>query len=427
VQARGKPGPQGGALILLPGRDPARRSGGGESYGLAQALAATHAGYAPQLFTIGRRSALFETAFGVVDRVSMPVPSRSMFACVQRPWFVRAVVDFLRGRPGPHVIHGFGGWADTAVASARALERAGVEAVAVTTLYAPQEHEALGKLADPIIRRDPLQRARHELELRFIRYVSAPVEDAPCARRASSLSTTNRCARSRSAYGDGLPVRRLPHVAPTAFRDHLETAQPKQRRRPQHGARRQRDGISQMLCGILRRARAGRRADDPDQRSERRVLEQTPSPELLLQEPVGVVARRERDRPRARRERLHQNPAARLPTSGAARQLSDQREGALLRTKVGKPQRLIGVEHDAQRDVRKVVALGDHLRPDQHAGVGCLERRQRLRGAVLRRRRIGIEPEDRKAGAAAQATPARDTITGARMASPQTLIDLGSS
>ncbi len=228
MQARGKPGPQGGALILLPGRDPARRSGGGESYGLAQALAATHAGYAPQLFTIGRRSALFETAFGVVDRVSMPVPSRSMFACLQRPWFVRAVVDFLRRRPGPHVIHGFGGWADTAVASARALERAGVEAVAVTTLYAPQEHEALGKLADPIIRRDPLQRARHELELRFIRYVSAPVEGrALCAARVvvvnhESVRTLAERLRRRTA-GSSASIRcpdrlpRPPRAGASAF------------------------------------------------------------------------------------------------------------------------------------------------------------------------------------------------------------------
>ena len=45
-----------------------------------------------------------------------------------------------------------------------------------------------------------------------------------------------------------------------------------------------------------------------------------------------------------------------------------ERERPLLGTEVREAQRLVGVDHDAERHIPEVVTLGDHLRADQHAG-----------------------------------------------------------
>ena len=74
-------------------------------------------------------------------------------------------------------------------------------------------------------------------------------------------------------------------------------------------------------------------------------------------------------------DRLHEH-ASLTAAPGAAGELRDQREGALLGAEVRKAQRGVGVEDDAEADVGKVVALGDHLRADQDAAVGRLEAAQ---------------------------------------------------
>jgi hypothetical protein len=53
-------------------------------------------------------------------------------------------------------------------------------------------------------------------------------------------------------------------------------------------------------------------------------------------------------------------------TAGAAAGLHQQAEEALGRAEVAGEQRAVGVDGRHQRDVPEVVALGDHLRADQH-------------------------------------------------------------
>ena len=89
---------------------------------------------------------------------------------------------------------------------------------------------------------------------------------------------------------------------------------------------------------------------------------------------------------------------------GAARELRDQRERALLGAEVGEAQRRVGVEHDAERDVGEVVALGDHLRAEQQP-LG----RARGSGRAARARRPWSPPCRRRAG-----TPARRAPRAAR-------------
>ena len=79
--------------------------------------------------------------------------------------------------------------------------------------------------------------------------------------------------------------------------------------------------------------------------------------------------------------------------------MRDERERSLLGAEVGEAKRLVGVEHDPQRHVREIVALGHHLGSD--------EQPRRCRGEPLERPaahaeagRVGVEPKHREVGVA---------------------------
>jgi len=65
-----------------------------------------------------------------------------------------------------------------------------------------------------------------------------------------------------------------------------------------------------------------------------------------------------------RQQRLDDRFATALSASGTARDLRQQLEGALVRTKVREAQSDVRGDHTHQRDLGKVVALRDHLRAD---------------------------------------------------------------
>ena len=146
-------------------------------------------------------------------------------------------------------------------------------------------------------------------------------------------------------------------------------------------------------------ARAGclvvRAGHDPDQVRERRIAQRTAALELAGQEAVGVVAGGGLDRGRGGRAGLDEHAAAARAAAGAARELRDQRERPLLGAEVREAQGRVGVEHDAERHVREVVALGHHLGAEQEASRRGVEAREQLRHGVLGRRRVGVEAEDR--------------------------------
>ena len=115
---------------------------------------------------------------------------------------------------------------------------------------------------------------------------------------------------------------------------------------------------------------------------ERRVAERLAALQLAGEEAVAVVARGVDDRSSLGRDRLHEH--APLPSApDAPGELGDQRERALLGAEVREAQRRVRVEHDAERDIREVVALGDHLRSDQHPALRRLEAAQQRADAAL--------------------------------------------
>ena len=64
--------------------------------------------------------------------------------------------------------------------------------------------------------------------------------------------------------------------------------------------------------------------------------------------------------------RLNQDLAGALLAAGTAGDLDDQLRHALVAAKVRAEQALIGVDHADKRQLRKVMALGQHLRADQY-------------------------------------------------------------
>src|SRR5919201_3502895 len=132
-------------------------------------------------------------------------------------------------------------------------------------------------------------------------------------------------------------------------------------------------GVPHALGRGLRRFGLGGGDLDADHVGERRVAERAAALELPGEEALRVVGGGVADRGRLGRQGLDQHPAAALAAAASPGELRDQGEGALLRTEVREAERGVGVEDDAEDDVREVVALGDTLGSDQDAGLSLVE------------------------------------------------------
>ena len=190
-------------------------------------------------------------------------------------------------------------------------------------------------------------------------------------------------------------ARRLRRDAPRVLRlrDELRAvapAEPQQRRRPEQ--LRAADPGLQLVERPHDRLELGAGDDDPHEVRERRVAERAAPLELLGEEAPDVVARRVGDRPRVGLERLHDH-APRRVAAAAPRELGDQLERALLGAEVGHREAGVGVDHGGELDPGEVVALGDHLRPEQDAGLGVAEAAERLGHLLGLRDGVRVEPD----------------------------------
>ena len=103
------------------------------------------------------------------------------------------------------------------------------------------------------------------------------------------------------------------------------------------------------------------------------------------------MARRELDRPRVGLEGLHED-AARSVASAAAGELRQELEGALLGAEVREPEPRVGVDDRRQVDAGEMVALGDHLGPEQDGAPRGGEAPERLGQRPGAGDRVGVEP-----------------------------------
>ena len=90
----------------------------------------------------------------------------------------------------------------------------------------------------------------------------------------------------------------------------------------------------------------------------------------------------------------------RLAASGAAGHLGEQLEGALGGAEIGHAEADIGGDDADQGDVGNVVALGDHLRADQHVVVAFAEILQDGFVLALAGDGVAIEARDARGGKA---------------------------
>src|ERR1700683_2379258 len=130
------------APVVLVGLDPLRHTGGAGSYVVAHALAASAAGFSPQIFCAGSVSGSERAEFGTVHRVATPTRHYLLGPVNTRP-LARAIADYLVAcdQDPPHIVHGFGPWAATAVDATAELAKRGIAAVPVASAFTVAAHE----------------------------------------------------------------------------------------------------------------------------------------------------------------------------------------------------------------------------------------------------------------------------------------------
>jgi glycosyltransferase involved in cell wall biosynthesis len=144
-------------IVFVAGKDPELEIGGGHSsYVRAYARSAIRAGFEPHLFCTGQDDSTFETGYGIVHRTRSlwpfrPVPGMGWpgyipASVLNVPQLSRRIDRFLRGRPGPHLFHGFSIWGAAAVTSARRIRRRGDRAVVLQSAYTSLTHESKAKM-----------------------------------------------------------------------------------------------------------------------------------------------------------------------------------------------------------------------------------------------------------------------------------------
>ncbi len=70
---------------------------------------------------------------------------------------------------------------------------------------------------------------------------------------------------------------------------------------------------------------------------------------------------------------LDDNLSGPVGTAAAAGQLQDEREGLFLGAELRELQRQVGIDYGGKRDIREMMALGDHLRAEENTTLGGAE------------------------------------------------------
>ena len=98
------------------------------------------------------------------------------------------------------------------------------------------------------------------------------------------------------------------------------------------------------------------------------------------------------------KQRLHHCLPSNVAAASPARNLGEQLKGALAGAKLGQAETDVRGNHADQRDPRKIVPFGDHLRADQHVdfpgGKPCEERGNRASPAD----RVAVDSRDARLG-----------------------------
>ena len=125
-----------------------------------------------------------------------------------------------------------------------------------------------------------------------------------------------------------------------------------------------------------------------------RVAENPAHFHLLFVEGPVVLLCRGQDAGLVRMIRLDQSESFFVPPAGPADRLHQQLPGALTGTVIAREERQIRQQHAHQRHIREIVALHNHLRPDQDVRLMIREGLHNFFMAVFSARRVEIHPQD---------------------------------
>jgi glycosyltransferase involved in cell wall biosynthesis len=211
----------GRPLVMIAGRDPTFGDGGHSSYVVAHALAATDAGFSPQVFCASDRSERVQMDFGTLRRVASPMHRGYRNERVHRPFLARGVASYVVGLddPGPHILHSFGAWATIGVQAAEMLARRGVATIPIASAFTTLTHENRAKVQALAPQHGLGHRLRYHRDYLWVRAVAGPAELR--GYRDSALVLVNYDSVRRlvlDACDPPPPLRIIPYAAPAAFR-----------------------------------------------------------------------------------------------------------------------------------------------------------------------------------------------------------------
>ena len=217
----------------------------------------------------------------------------------------------------------------------------------------------------------------------------------PSRRMAGAAAASRRAAREATALGAAVLASSWARRRPRRRRS---GAGPRSSRSSPAPSRPARSSPSRRRGGGLTRPRD----DHPDQVAEGRVAELSPARELSRQELLDVVTGGQRDRAGVGLVRLDDHASGSVAPA-PPRQLRDQLERPLLGPEVRKAEAGVRVDHGRERHALEVVALGDHLRPQEHPALAGGEASEDLDDPSGMPRGICVEPEALELG-----NPARE-------------------
>lgn len=195
-------------------------TGGHGTYVRAHALAARAAGFAPQVFLASSRSRRYTAAVATMHEVPAPFPRHYRAAVLHRAALARAVTRYIAelDHDCPVVIHSFGPWAGAGVSASRALERRGIESVAIASAYSLLSYEARAKVRALRRHHSPRDQLHYRLrELWTQTFLSRAELRGYLGSRIVLANYESVCNLLREACDRDLPLRMLPYASPSAF------------------------------------------------------------------------------------------------------------------------------------------------------------------------------------------------------------------
>lgn len=206
-------------LVYCLGRDFVDRAGGGESYLNSQAMSAAELGFEPEVFSLGKQSAVLDLGYVRVTRTGgLGVEFRPENVELYKRRLAAAIVARLENEPGPNVIHSFGPWVAAGQLATETLRGRGAAVSHVVTMWELFGPHTKSKRGNELIMSHPGRRLRQAALERWVSWSAVPAERR-ALREADSVIVNYRRLKEMLLrdYGVDGPIDVLPYATVTAW------------------------------------------------------------------------------------------------------------------------------------------------------------------------------------------------------------------